>query len=111
MYECYGTAQSVYPDTDLGDRIKGAIISHNHPIEYTEYSFSGLDCSLFEEYELQILRGIDEKYEYELTRIHNEIEELKSVFDIVSSEEARHEIVKGWASERGYGYSRRRKDD
>lgn len=111
MYGCYGTAQSVYPDTDLGDRIRGAVITHNHPIEYTEYSFSNQDLSLFEEYDLKILRGIDEKYEYELTRINNEIEELKSVFDIVSSDEARHEIVKGWASERGYGYSRRQKDD
>lgn len=112
VYECYGTAQSVYPDADLGDKIKGSIITHNHPAEYTEYSFSSQDCSLFEGFELQVLRGVDKKYRYELTRLHNEVDELKSIFDIAySDDEARHEIVKGWAVEKGYGYSRRPADD
>lgn len=106
VYECHGTGREVYPNADLGDRIKGAVITHNHPMEYTEYSFSSQDCELFENYELQILRGIDEKYEYELTRLHSEVEELKSIFDI-ALDEGRHEGVKGWAAERGYGYSRR----
>lgn len=111
-YELNGTAQSVYPDADLGDKIKGSIITHNHPAEYTEYSFSSQDCSLFEEFELQVLRGADKKYRYELTRLHNEVDELKSIFDIAySDDEARHEIVKGWAVEKGYGYSRRPADD
>ncbi len=59
-----------------------------------------------------MLRGADKKYRYELTRLHNEVDELKSIFDIAySDDEARHEIVKGWAVEKGYGYSRRPADD
>lgn len=112
VYECHGTSRNVYPDADLGDKIKGSIITHNHPVEYTEYSFSDQDCGLFENFELQILRGVDKRYGYELTRLHNEVDELKSIFDISSSDdEARHEIVKGWAVERGYGYSRRPVND
>ncbi len=112
VYECHGTAQSVYPDADLGDKIKGSIITHNHPAEYTEYSFSDQDCGLFEEFELQVLRGVDKRYGYELTRLHDEVDELKSIFEIAASDdEAQHEMIKGWAAKRGYGYSRRLIDD
>lgn len=110
MYECYGTAQNVYPDTDLGDRIRGAVISHNHPVEHTEYSFSKRDCRLFEEFALETLRGTDAKYTYELTRLNNEVEVLKDIFEI-GDEDARDEIVKDWALEKGYGYRRRHVDD
>ena len=77
VYECHGTAQSVYPDADLGDKIKGSIITHNHPAEYTEYSFSKRDCLLFKEYGLQVLRGTDMNYTYELTRLNDAVDELK----------------------------------
>lgn len=110
MYECYGTAQSVYPDTDLGDRIRGAVISHNHPAEHTEYSFSKRDCRLFEEFDLETLRGTDAKYIYELTRLNNEVGVLKDILEI-GDEDAQDERVKDWALEKGYGYSRRRVDD
>lgn len=111
LYECYGTEQNVYPNVDLGERIRGGIITHNHPAEHTEYSFSNLDCSLFEDYELQILRGIDEKYIYELSRLHKEVEELKAICDLSFGEDARDEAVKDWASQHGYGYKRRQIDD
>lgn len=111
IYECYGTEQEVYPDADLGERIRGATITHNHPAEHTEYSFSKLDCGLFEDYELQILRGIDEKYIYELSRLHEEVEELKSICDMIFEEDARNEDVKDWASKHGYGFRRRRIND
>ncbi|MCM1193345.1 MAG: phage head morphogenesis protein [Butyrivibrio sp.] len=110
IYECYGTEQNVYPNLDLGERIRGAVITHNHPAAYTEYSFSKEDCALFEEYDLQMLRGVDEKYIYELSRLHNETEALKSVFEL-SPEDGRNEFVKEWAAARGYGYSRRPVND
>lgn len=110
LYECYGTEQEVYPNVDLGERIRRAIITHNHPAAYTEYSFSKEDCALFEEYNLQILRGIDDKYLYELSRLHNEVEELKSIFDMIP-EDSRNEKVKDWASKHGYGFRRRRIND
>lgn len=111
LYECYGTEQNVYPNADLGERIRGGIITHNHPAVYTEYSFSDEDCTLFDNYELQILRGVDEKYVYELSRLHNEVEKLKSICDLISDEDARDEMLKKWASEQGYGYRRRHIDD
>lgn len=55
---------------------------------------------------------MDKRYGYELTRLHNEVDELKSIFEIVvSDDEAQHEMVKEWAAKRGYGYSRRLIDD
>lgn len=110
VYECYGTAQSVYPDADLGDRLTGAIVTHNHPVAYTEHSFSKQDCILFEDCNLQTLRGVDGKYEYELTRTHDRVEGLKGVLEL-SPEDGRDEAVKDWASEKGYGYSRRQVND
>ena len=109
VYECHGTAQSVYPDADLGDKIKGSIITHNHPAEYTEYSFSKRDCLLFKEYGLQVLRGTDMNYTYELTRLNDAVDELKSIFDM-EFEEGRNEEVKDWAVKNGVGYSRRKAD-
>lgn len=109
VYECHGTAQSVYPDADLGDKIKGSIITHNHPAEYTEYSFSKRDCLLFKEYGLQVLRGTDMNYIYELTRLNDAVDELKSIFDM-EFEEGRNEEVKDWAVKNGVGYSRRKAD-
>lgn len=111
VYECHGTEQDVYPDADLGDRLRGAVaVTHNHPMAHTEHSFSRQDCRLFEEYGLQTLRGVDGKYEYELTRAHDRVEGLKGVLEL-SPDDGRDEAVKDWASEKGYGYSRRKVND
>lgn len=56
----------MFPDFDLGDKLYDAYVSHNHPIKDTEFSFSKDDIMLFEKYNLKLLRGIDEKYKYEL---------------------------------------------
>lgn len=112
IYECYGTEQSVYPDVDLGDRIKGAIvITHNHPADYTEYALSKQDCALFENYGLQVLRGVDEKYTYELTRLDDVVDDPINIFEMQEETDARNEEMKDWALQRGYGYTRRRLDD
>lgn len=66
VYQCFGNSTNVWPDIDLGEKIKGSIITHNHPSDKTYYSFSNADISLFEKYELKKLRGIDDKYTYEL---------------------------------------------
>ena len=68
VYQCFGNATNVYPDRDLGDKLFGAIVTHNHPKEETNYSFSSADIKLFEKYSLSKLRGIDNKYIYELDR-------------------------------------------
>lgn len=68
VYQCFGNATSVYPDIDLGEKLFGAIVTHNHPAEETSYSFSENDIKLFEKFKLSKLRGIDNKYIYELDR-------------------------------------------
>lgn len=69
VYQCFGTKDGVYPDVDLGSKIRGGYITHNHPIEETYYGFSKRDNNLFEKYNLNILRGIDEEYIYEYNRL------------------------------------------
>lgn len=52
-----------------------AYVTHNHLKEETSYSFSKADIKLFEKYKLNVLRGIDYKYTYELNK--NILPELK----------------------------------
>lgn len=68
IYQCFGNKNNVWPDVDLDDKLYNSYITHNHPIEQTEYSFSNADIKLFEKYNLKSLRGIDNKYTYELNR-------------------------------------------
>lgn len=74
--KCHGVKGNVYPDVDLGaDLLQGAWVMYNHPIEKTEFTFSKDDLNLFLNYQLSILRGIDEKYIYEFTRDAMQIDE------------------------------------
>lgn len=68
VYKCFGVSDAVYPDSDLGERFKGATVSHNHVSEYTQYTFGDDDLATFENYQLDKLRGIDHKYIYEYNR-------------------------------------------
>ena len=73
VYYCFGVPDGVYPSYDLGDKLYGAIVSHNHPDNETEYSFSGDDYGLFYQYRLIRLRGIDYKYIYELSTEYSDV--------------------------------------
>lgn len=75
VYKCFGIKDRVFPDFDLGDKLKGASISHNHPIKETVFTFSTDDLTLFLNYDLEVLRGCDEKYTYEFTRDTTQIDE------------------------------------
>ena len=57
-------------------------MSHNHPIEETDYSFSDDDIDLFSKFNLIKLRGCDKKYVYELTRKASDIDELPDNWQI-----------------------------
>ena len=94
----------VYHSTEeLGEKLRGASVTHNHPKDSdNEYSFSGSDIELFEKYELEVLRGVDEMFTYELNRNPEDIDELMSIFDI-DEFSARHNMVIEEAMERGYG--------
>lgn len=109
VVQCFGDLNGVYPDTDLGSELEGAFVTHNHPRgSDNEYSFSDLDIQLFMEQKLEILRGIDEKYIYELTRNSVNIDEHISLFEL-TEEDGRHEQVIEIAHQYGIGYRRWRR--
>ena len=105
VYKCYGVIDSVYPDYDLGDKLIGAIVSHNHPIDVTEYSFSNDDFALFQKYKLPRLIGFDEKYKYEFNRNSKTIDRHKSIFELTADDYA-HESSISRAEEANISYHR-----
>lgn len=68
VFHCMGVLGAVYPDFDLKEELSGAYVTHNHPISETHFSFSDRDISLFMEYKLPELTGIDDKYIYRISR-------------------------------------------
>jgi len=109
VIRCFGNKNSVYPGSDLGDSLKGAYVTHNHPAgSDNEYSFSNADVQLFHDYQLQVLRGIDECYVYELSRETTEVDEHVSLAELMLSDGdlARHEALIDIAKAQGLGYRR-----
>lgn len=54
---------------DLGpETLKGSYMTHNHPDNETRYSFSSYDISEFMNTDIELLRGVDYKYAYEIER-------------------------------------------
>ena len=94
--------------SDLKDKLKGASVTYNHPITETVYSFSEDDVTLFLEYKLEILRGCDEKYTYELTndpsKLYGMPKEWQNEYDY------QHSRIVDIAGEYGIGYRRRKND-
>lgn len=110
VYQCFGIKDEVFPNVDLPEEeFTGAKVSHNHPAAVTEYSFSDEDFSLFLDYELEILRGSDYQYTYELSRLHSHVEGVKSIFEL-QEDEGQNEIIKSSARQSGVGYRRWRSE-
>ena len=42
VWHCFGIANRVFPDDDLGDKLYGAYVTHSHPIEETAYRVSAV---------------------------------------------------------------------
>ena len=69
IFHCTGGLNDLDTIIELGERLYGAIVTHNHPVgSVNEYSFSELDRALFVKYNLARLRGVDEFFIYELNR-------------------------------------------
>jgi SPP1 gp7 family putative phage head morphogenesis protein len=108
--QCFGDLNGVYPDVDLGDMLNEAYVTHNHPLgSDNEYSFSDADMQLFMDYNLKVLRGIDDKYIYELTRNADEVDEYTPLSKI-DEFSARHEQVISDAKAYGIGYRRHKRE-
>lgn len=90
VYQCFGNETNVWPDVDLGDEIIGSSITHNHSKEETNYSFSPADINLFDKYNLGKLRGVDDKYIYELDRNDKPILTQPTLDDIIEDNSIYH---------------------
>lgn len=114
VYDCYGTKDRVFPDYDLKNNLIGAIMTHSHPIEETRHTFSDDDTEMFMEYDLELLRGCDEKYTYELTRDKSKIDEIENAdvdIDNLTVETFWHYRIIKLALEYGIGYRRWKNDE
>lgn len=104
VYQCFGIEDRVFPDSDLKEKLYGGIISHNHPIVETAFSFSDADLQLFLQFDLEMLRGCDEKYTYEFTRDASKIDE--ALGDWMDEENYWHFRMIASAKNAGVGYRR-----
>ena len=104
VYYCYGVEDRVFPDYDLSEKLFGAIISHNHPMKETSFTFSVDDLQLFMHYNLDTLRGCDEKYIYEFTRDASQIDITPD--DWMNFENFEHSRIIEMARKYGIGYKR-----
>ena len=83
-------------------------VGHNHPADETEYSFSKDDYILFVSGELAILRGVDEKYTYELRRDCGIAPEFERVpLFLMSPEDTMHYLISDRARKEGFFYERK----
>ena len=104
VYKCYGVIDGVYPDADFGDKLKGAIVSHNHPASTTEYSFSDSDRLLFYDYKLRLLRGKDHMFTYQIDYDTSNIDIVpENALDYVN---IRHSMMIRDAHKFNFGYRR-----
>ena len=104
IYHCIGTLKSVYPN-DLGDELIGADVTHNHPINSEhEYTLSSADVMLFQNFELNRLRGEDERFKYEINRNPEDIDE--EPIDWMNELNYRHCDMIRDARSKGFGYRR-----
>lgn len=109
IFQCFGTKNNVFLIDDMGEELEGASVTHNHPVgSDNEYSFSNEDIKIFMEYNLRILRGIDEKYVYELSRNEVEVDRHATMEELLNSDGdlSRHDDVVSFAETWGIGYRR-----
>lgn len=112
LQEYSGDLNGVLNDIDFKGELKGAYVTHNHPLNSNnEYSFSNTDIQFFMDNELEVLRGVDDLYEYELLRDARKLDEHMSLEELMMSEgmDARHEKVIDIAKQYGIGYRRRKR--
>ena len=112
VYHCTGELNGLDPITKLGSKLNGATITHNHPKNsVSDGTFSDDDLKLFKNYKLNKLRGIDERYCYELNRNAKDIELYNASFDKIAEMNVKqnksyHAAITLKALIEGFGYRR-----
>ena len=105
-YHCSGTLNELTTILELGEKLRGAIVTHNHPVgSDNEYSFSDDDKDLFMDFNLARLRGFDEKFIYEFNRNPKNKEKVSPI-ENTNKFNARHNWVAEMAISLGIGYRR-----
>lgn len=93
--------------------MEGAIVTHNQPAgSANEYSFSKYDIKFFVQEKLAILRGVDEKFVYELNRSFNQnkqlVNESPTLYEAINDEYLlQHKRVMNITRRLKIGYERR----
>ncbi len=114
VYHCAGDEHGIKKEYfyQIQDKLKGAHVTHNHPKGASENdnTFSDDDIDLFLDFDIKRLRGIDEKYIYELNRNKNDNElakyALTEIYNIGLNFEDYHTAVMLKALIVGFGYKR-----
>ena len=108
IYHCTGKLDGIGEIEKLGDKLKGSIVTHNHPISAEgDYSFSRDDQILFRDFELARLRGIDDRYLYEFDRDSSIVDDDMPDFRTVNRFNYWHGESIKFARKLGIGYWRR----
>lgn len=130
VYMSRGDGNSVNTFELLGEEeLKGCFTTHNHPKEYTQYSFSFQDFDFTREINGKRMRAIDFKYEYEaifpnrtiseseMLDVYNDVENDKhKLFDECGygfddyEENIQHVVIKEMCKRLGIKYTRRLRD-
>ena len=111
VYHCTGDLNTLDSIVALGEKLEGSYITHNHPLgSVNEYTFGGDDERFFVKYKPAILRGVDEKFLYELNRNADDNEfagyVLHELYSLGLDFEDPHVILTLWALTNGFGYWR-----
>ena len=71
VFSVVGEEGSVYFRNVGEDALNGATVTHNHPAKLTRYSFSKFDLGELMDLRLKRIRGIDNKFIYEIVTDEN----------------------------------------
>lgn len=74
VYRFVGDERTVNP-LSLGNKLEGSVMTHNHPKDYTDYSFSKEDIELLIENKVKELHGVDYKYIYKVINNNCDIDD------------------------------------
>ncbi len=108
VYEIVGTSEHVYPEILGNEVLKNAIVTYNHPINETEYTFSSLDINGYNECKMFILRGVDYKFEYQLSNIGETVVDEAEI-NWQNAENVMHAKIANECRKRGLNYWRKKR--